>query len=519
MKINKESELYKYLEKVIRRSVNIDDLTEEEREILFSQKLEEFVDKWNNSKSVDIESLSEEEKDEAFIGWSMGDEVLYKLLKNFNRNNIETFGSHVGPGGYIDFNPNRNNEKLRQLLNVIKDTRAGLYLSFGGNIMGMDKIDSTKFSLGTGYGTSKEDLYEVFGRINDILEGKEKIPEDNNIAYILDLQEFLSDKECNLGIHFDHEQDDRYSIHVGLFPNKYEDRLNELLNSVGISRYDDEEIKGSERTAWRIEFDSYEEFTKKIKELTETFIQNYDIPPINDLFVGNDSNRARTLNRVLGKTEEGKVKFQKWIDSKIEQDEKESKLMDEMQEKFKFETKEGRKKYYEWEKKYKEEHRKEIEQRKREELEELSKLQEEVDRILAEEEKSKVQKSVEESEKEETSTEKGKIAESVGKMSKENISKTGDTPPPSTIGQSIEFESRSVETYDPIIESVKKNPEEFRQEGSTISKSVEELKKELEQEMENTVDLDSTEEVKISGIKKMREERETNKNHGVQYGN
>ena len=518
--MNKESELYKALEKIIRKSVNIDDLTEEERETLFSQKLKEIVKKWNNSKSVDIKNLSEEEKDEAFIGWGMGDEVLYKLLKNFNRNNIETFGSHVGPGGYIDFNPNRNNEKLRQLLNVIKDTRAVLHLSFGGNIIGMDKIDSTNLSLGTGYGTSKEDLYEVFGRINDILEGKEKIPEDNNIAYILDLQEFLSDKESNLGFHFNHDLDDRYSIDVGLFPNKYEDRLNELLKTVGISKYDEENFKGSERCEWRIEFDSYDDFTKKIKELTETFIQNYDIPPINDLFVGNDSNRARTLNRVLGKTEEGKIKFQKWFDSKIEQEDKESKLRDEMKEKFKFETtKEGRKKYYEWEKKYKEEHREEIEQRKREELEELAKLQEEVDRILAEEEKSKVQKSVEESEKEETSTKKGKIADSVEKMSKENITKTGDTPPPSNIGQSIEFESRSVDTYNPIIESVKKNPEDVKKEESRIIKSVEELREEVEQEKENTVDLDRTEEVKISGIKKMREEREINKNQGVQYGN
>ena len=76
------------------------------------------MSKYNNMKSIPIDSIPEEEMAQAIKEWAEGDESMERLLWTCYKKGIKTSGCHAGGSPYIDFTDQENINKISGLMDV-----------------------------------------------------------------------------------------------------------------------------------------------------------------------------------------------------------------------------------------------------------------------------------------------------------------------------------------------------------------------------------------------------------------
>lgn len=77
------------------------------------------MSKYNNIKSIPIDSIPKEEIKIAIKEWAEGDESMEKLLLTCYDKGIKTSGCHAGAGSYIAFSYQEKINKISCLLSCI----------------------------------------------------------------------------------------------------------------------------------------------------------------------------------------------------------------------------------------------------------------------------------------------------------------------------------------------------------------------------------------------------------------
>ena len=93
------------------------------------------LEEYNNGSSWLISSMSQEELEKAFKGWSMGNECLENLLRTCHNIGLETGGCHVGRVSYLQFYKNDSQKDIIKILNAVQPIKGTAFFVCpdGGN--------------------------------------------------------------------------------------------------------------------------------------------------------------------------------------------------------------------------------------------------------------------------------------------------------------------------------------------------------------------------------------------------
>lgn len=276
------------------------------------------MSKYNNMKSIPIDSLTLDELKVAIKEWAEDDDSMERLLWVCKNKNIETMGCHAGGHPYIDFCVNNSKEDVIKLINVTfnKEKSQILISPDGGNPFSGHKwfVPSITLNIETKY---KEEADEYFDSLSDTLLNKEKenVLDFELFSKIIDLYEFFTEKESCLAFRIKHELDNYiFSVEV-IKREKNFDYFNNLFVNAGLIL--DEERATKERNIWKMENSNKIEFSLTLKKVIKYIIDNYSLPlPINESEIKNFTALAHFKKREYGNTDEGIKKFNKWLEIK-----------------------------------------------------------------------------------------------------------------------------------------------------------------------------------------------------------
>lgn len=234
------------------------------------------MSKYNNIKSIPIESIPKEEIAQAISEWAEGDESLERLLWVRYKKEIKTNGCHAGTGPYIDFKDQDNLEKLIPILESAQN-KVGVQILImidGGNPF--SGPEWYKPSIGIRLDTEyKKEADAFFDDLTNSLENKSI----NKSHPMLRLLEYFKDKESALLLRFLHRQEDKYTFFIesrGIPKERYE-YYNQLFRTVGFLEVVDYSDEIQDHHSWVIESDILDNLISKLNIATDYIINNYSL--------------------------------------------------------------------------------------------------------------------------------------------------------------------------------------------------------------------------------------------------
>lgn len=232
------------------------------------------MSKYNNIKSISIESIPEEEMGIAIKEWAEGDKAMEKLLWACYKKGIKTSGCHAGGNPYIDFKYQNSIERLIPLFEVAQEELGSqiLIMLDGGN-----PFSGPEWNLAT-IGIAKFTMYQdeadpFFDKLTDSLE-----KDSNNKEHpMLKLLEFLREKETSLVLRYRHMKEDSYAFYIEskkITNDRYQ-YYNDIFLNAGLIEEQKAEGIDSSRHGWKIEMDNFQNFITKLSNITEYIINEY----------------------------------------------------------------------------------------------------------------------------------------------------------------------------------------------------------------------------------------------------
>ena len=276
------------------------------------------MSKYNNMKSIPIDSLTSDELKVAIKEWAEGDNSMERLLWTCKFKNVETMGCHAGGRPYIDICVNNSKEDIIRLINITfnKEKSQILIKPDGGNPFSGDKwfVPSITLNIETKY---KDEADKYFDSLSDALLSKEKenILDFELFSKIIDLHDFFIGKESCLMFRIKHELDN-YIFYVEVIKReKNFDYFNNLFVNAGLVL--DEDCTVKEINVWKIENSNKIEFSSALKKVIKYITDNYSLPlPIKESEVTSFTALALFKKREYGDTAEGIKKFNEWLEIK-----------------------------------------------------------------------------------------------------------------------------------------------------------------------------------------------------------
>ena len=271
--------------------------------------------KYNNIKSISINSLSKNEINDAIKEWAENDNSMEKLLWSCYNNGVETTGCHAGNYSYLSLRVNNSKNEVIKLLDTfqkIKDTKIIVYPDGGNPFSGEDwyKPELT-FCFNKLY---KDETDKIFDLLAHALNNREQvIVEENFFSQILKLYDFFAYKESGLTFDVYYTKDDFYKFAIKLWSKKNQlNYFNNLFSKCDLTLEPNTKNKPFE--TWYIKSKNLEEIISKTKNCINYIINNYSMKlpnSINELTSFPEI--ALLKKREFGNSIEGKEQFRQWL--------------------------------------------------------------------------------------------------------------------------------------------------------------------------------------------------------------
>ena len=279
------------------------------------------MSKYNNIKSIPVDSIPEEELATAIKEWAEGSEDMERLLWACYKNGIKTTGCHVSTSPYLGFNYDKHNDKLISLLDKIlerKDSQIMISPDGGNPFSGPDwYLPGITVGFDRIY---EEEAKELCDSLVDSLNQDENNIDNSNSPSknIIDLLDFFIDKDSCLSFRVRHTEDDKYIFSLEAAPIKKEIALyfNQLFKNISFVE-EDTPLKEHDRYFWTLESDNLESFIEQLRESIQYIIDNYSLePPTSEDEILNFQQLGRFKRRQFGDSLEGQAKFDEWLKEK-----------------------------------------------------------------------------------------------------------------------------------------------------------------------------------------------------------
>ena len=268
------------------------------------------MSKYNNMISIAIDSIPKEEISRAIKEWAEGDNSMERLLWTCYDKGIKTNGCHAGARPYISFAYQDNLERIIPLFEVTQeqsDSQILIQIDGGNPFSGTEwYIPSILFGINSEY---KGETDEYLDKLNESLN----IEDENKSNSLLNLLEFLLDKESALLLRFVHDKDNRYHFMIEshrISDNRYR-YYNELFKGTELV---EENLKDgpSDKHFWTVGAADLDDILLKIESISKYIINNYsyDVPQNEEDAVSLLS-LAKFKRRTLSEEE-----FDNWLNQK-----------------------------------------------------------------------------------------------------------------------------------------------------------------------------------------------------------
>ena len=272
------------------------------------------MSKYNNMKSIPVDSISEEELAQAIKEWAEGDDSMERLLWACYNNGIKTSGCHAGSRPYLELEYQENLEKIIPLIEVTQEEEDSqiLICPDGGNPFSGPNWYLPNIGIGI-FTDSKSVADAYFDRLTYSLQN-EISSKDH---YIIKLIEFFKDKESSLDFRLKHKED-KYqfiieALHISFDKEFYYD---ELFTNAGLTKAKKIENQPDDIHNWVIESDSLDDMITKLNSITDYIISNCSLElPDNEDELESLIALAHYKKRTLSEDE-----FNNWLEEEREKD-------------------------------------------------------------------------------------------------------------------------------------------------------------------------------------------------------
>lgn len=227
--------------------------------------------KYNNLSSFDIFKLSDEELKDAIHEWAMEDVSLEKLLWKCYNNGVVTHGCHVGPMSYLSLSADYEVEKVKNMINSVYQTDGFslLIAPDGGNPFSGDIFYKPDLSIVFLKTHNQKMADELLDKMSCSID--QNVVCDNDIINsFIDLYAFFSGRESDLEFRLNNNNG-TYSFSVELHSGYNFDYYDNLFNNTDLV------LNKNNFFCWQIVSSDLREFSKKLKEIKNVLIKNYDL--------------------------------------------------------------------------------------------------------------------------------------------------------------------------------------------------------------------------------------------------
>ena len=236
------------------------------------------MSKYNNIKSIPIESLTNEELKEAIKEWAEGDESMERLLWACFNNEIKTSGCHAGSRPYLGIEyENNNKDKIIQVIDTVMDEKEAqvLFEPDGGNPYSGPSWYKPDITIGSR--TKYQDVADpFFDKVSNTLNSNET---NNNYSSLLNLFEFLINKYSGITLRLNHTENDEYVFSIEKSKNEKNintfNSINELFSNAGLLLIE----RDTPYNYWTLKSNKKEEFISKLEQISNNIINNYSLEP------------------------------------------------------------------------------------------------------------------------------------------------------------------------------------------------------------------------------------------------
>lgn len=236
------------------------------------------MSKYNNMKSIPIESLSDEELKEAIKEWAEGDEAMERLLWSCFNNGIKTSGCHAGSRPYLGIEYEKESkEKIIQVIKTVMDEKESQVLlePDGGNPFSGPSWYKPDITIGSR--TKYQDIADpFFDKVSDTINSNDS---NNNYTSIVNLFDFLINKYSGITIRLNHTENDEYLFSIEKSKNEKNTNifnyLNELFSNAGLLLIE----KDTPYNYWTLKSNNKEEFISKLEQISNHITNNYSLEP------------------------------------------------------------------------------------------------------------------------------------------------------------------------------------------------------------------------------------------------
>lgn len=265
---------------------------------------------WNRGYSIPVSDLSKFQLIRAIHEWAEGNRELEKLLWWCHRNGVLTSGCDAGDHHfpYIDFQVEGSSiQNLKRILVATEnlDDEATIFLMFVSNPYSGPNWYKPTLAI---FPSNKN----FFKDINKSLK-KTKIVE-NGFVNILQLHDFLKDKECGLDITFEKTSSSEYSLSFRSYMNERNwQYYTDLFCEAGLTKIAPSE-KDSRVMEWNAKCSSKEDFDFLVNRIMEVLSTKWTLGLLNPTMDDMDfKSIALYMHRLFENHPKGDLIMKEWL--------------------------------------------------------------------------------------------------------------------------------------------------------------------------------------------------------------
>lgn len=237
------------------------------------------MSKYNNIKSIPIESIPKEEIKIAIKEWAEGNKSLENLLWLCYEKNLKTSGSHAGARPFIDFKYQEGLNKMVCLFERAQTIKGSdIYIQIDGvNPFSGEDFDKAFISIGNDSKYENE-TDSFFDLLSDALKNNMQEKGEHPLLKILN---FLNDKGSGLNLRLIYNRDDSYdfSIESSIISEDRYKYYSDLFKNAGMV---ENKSENKNRYEWQIKSNNLKDILKKIDDISNVIINNFSLEPETD---------------------------------------------------------------------------------------------------------------------------------------------------------------------------------------------------------------------------------------------
>lgn len=274
------------------------------------------MSKYNYGASIPIESVPNQEFDQAIKEWSHYKPNMEKLIRTCLKKGIITNGCHPEVDPYLDFLLGNNIEEEKKLVSGIINVKNSQLLIMPDGINPFSGNNWDKAVVLVGAFLKEED--EVNNFIDTLTDSLNKEEVNNNFYFkALELGEYLRNKESRFDIRVLHNENDEYvfCLETVALTDKYCEYYKEFLNKTELT---EKEEMPRHRQNYEFRSTDLNYMYQKVDKLTNYIKENFVVPKFENEEELDYNLIVRDKRREFGDTIEGKEAFSQWLQNEYD---------------------------------------------------------------------------------------------------------------------------------------------------------------------------------------------------------